>query len=144
MRSRSSNRREYEELLRGSGLRCTGPRVAVLRRLAELDRPASHGEVADALERSGLDRATVYRNLMDLAQAGLVERADMGDHIWRFALLKKGEDDHARRHPHLLCTECSTVVCLPDVKVKITAARAHQRVKQMEVQLKGLCDRCGA
>jgi Fur family transcriptional regulator, ferric uptake regulator len=133
---------ELLERLRGSGLRRTGPRMAALERLAELETPISHGELADSLQHLGFDRATVYRNLMDLAHAGLVVRSDMGDHVWRFALVRDGEPGHARQHPHLLCSDCGTVVCLPDVKVKITPARRHKRVVDMEVQLKGRCERC--
>jgi Fur family ferric uptake transcriptional regulator len=128
--------------LRQAGLRRTGPRVAVLERLAHAAAPISHGELAEALEPLGFDRATVYRNLTDLAEAGLVVRSDMGDHVWRFALVRAGEVDHARKHPHLLCSDCGTVVCLPDVKVKVTPARGYKRVADMEVQLKGRCDRC--
>jgi len=133
---------ELLERLRRRGLRRTGPRMAALERLAELDAPVSHAELADSLQHLGFDRATVYRNLMDLAQAGLVTRIDMGDHVWRFSLLRDGEPDHGRQHPHLLCSDCGTVVCLPDVKVKITPARGKKRVADMEVQLKGPCARC--
>jgi Fur family ferric uptake transcriptional regulator len=128
--------------LRAAGLRRTGPRVAVLERLTRAEAPVSHGELADDLEQLGFDRATVFRNLTDLTNAGLVVRTDMGDHVWRFSLMQEGEVDHARKHPHLLCVDCGTVVCLPDVKVKITAAPGKKRVSDMEVQLKGLCDSC--
>jgi Fur family ferric uptake transcriptional regulator len=116
--------------------------MAVIDRLARSEAPISHGELADALEDLGFDRATVYRNLMDLAHAGLVSRSDRGDHVWRFALVRDGEIDHARQHPHLVCSDCGNVVCLPDVKVKVTPGKGHKRVADMEVQLKGLCDRC--
>jgi Fur family ferric uptake transcriptional regulator len=130
------------ERLRDTGLRRTAPRVAVLEQLARADAPLSHAEMADALEPLGFDRATVFRNLTDLASAGLVTRRDLGDHVWRFALSRDGEPEHGRQHPHLLCSDCGTVVCLPDVAVKITPARGRKRVADMEVQLKGLCDRC--
>jgi Fur family transcriptional regulator, ferric uptake regulator len=130
------------EKLRAAGLRRTGPRVAVLERLTRADAPVSHGELADDLEHLGFDRATVYRNLIDLTNAGLVARTDMGDHVWRFSLVKQGDVDHGRRHPHLLCTDCGTIVCLPDVKVKIATAPGKRRIADMEVQLKGLCESC--
>jgi Fur family transcriptional regulator, ferric uptake regulator len=140
--------RDHAELvlqLRGAGLRRTAPRVAVLERLAQAAAPRSHGQLADELDGLGFDRATVYRNLMDLTQAGLVRRADLGDHVWRFSLVRAGETEHARKHPHLLCTDCGTVQCLPDVKVKITPARSSRvqlHAAALEVQLKGLCERC--
>jgi Fur family ferric uptake transcriptional regulator len=130
------------EKLRAAGLRRTGSRMAVLERLMRAEAPVSHGEVADDLGHLGFDRATVYRNLTDLTDAGLLARADMGDHVWRFSLTQDHQVEHGRQHPHLLCTDCGTIVCLPDVKVKIAAAAGKQRFAVTEVQLKGLCERC--
>ncbi len=129
-------------LLRDAGLRATGARVAVFEHLRKAKRPESHGEVADAVTACGFDRATVYRNLTDLVEAGFVERTDMGDHVWRFAL-KTGDGSHGV-HPHFTCTDCGTVECLPEVDVKVTQrGRAPRSVaKAVEVQLKGRCDDC--
>lgn len=125
--------------LRAAGLRRTGARVAVLERLARADAPLSHGEVADALRPHDCDRATVYRNLMDLVEAGIVARTDMGDHVWRFSLVGEDGTVHGKQHPHLVCNDCGNVVCLPDVKVKIAAKRP---MNDLEVQLRGLCESC--
>jgi Fur family ferric uptake transcriptional regulator len=135
----------YSELLRAAGLRRTGPRVAVLERLALTETPVSHGELFDGLSGTGYDRATIYRNLIDLTEAGLVARSDLGDHVWRFEL--KGEDggEHAKKHPHLVCTDCGEVSCLPDVQVQIRGGRGSKRSfkpSELEIQLKGKCQRC--
>jgi Fur family ferric uptake transcriptional regulator len=106
--------------------------------------PVSHGEVADDLAASGYDRATVYRNLMDLVEAGLVTRSDLGDHVWRFELLRGGGRMHAE-HPHFLCTDCGDVACLPGNAVRFVASRGVPRAvgrNDVEVHVKGLCDAC--
>lgn len=75
--------------LRAAGLRATQARVVVLaalHRLSPGDEAVSHPELAAALAPEGWDRATVYRNLIDLVEAGIASRHDMGDHTWRFAL----------------------------------------------------------
>ncbi len=128
------------ETLQSVGLRRTKPRLAVLRRLGELQLPVSHGELADGLGR--LARSTVYRTLTDFTEAGLVARSDLGDHVWRFALVRAGQVEHGQSHPHLVCTECNQVSCLPGVKVQLTLPRAHKRLGTAEVQLKGLCADC--
>ena len=130
--------------LRAAGLRRTGPRVAVLARLSGAEGPMTHGALADELAHLGFDRATIYRNLIDLTEAGLVSRSDLGDHVWRFEL-KGAAARHARVHPHLVCSDCGTVSCLTDVEVKITAMRGaplRLRAQELEVQLRGLCERC--
>src|SRR4051812_24845920 len=86
--SRGRRATDHPSTLRGAGLRRTGPRVAVLERLEAATAPLSHGEVAAMLTPAGFDRATVYRNLIDLVKKGLVRRADLGDHVWRFELVR--------------------------------------------------------
>ena len=131
-----------KSLRRGAGLRATGARLAVFDHLKKAKTPLSHGEVADAVAERGYDRATIYRNLVDLVEVGFVARTDMGDHVWRFAL-KDGRGAHGV-HPHFTCTDCGTVECLPEVDVKVTSrGKAPKSVsKAVEVQLKGVCDDC--
>lgn len=154
--------------IRGAGLRCTAARVAVLQYLISATGPLTHAEVSEAVGPSkGFDRATIYRNLTELTEAGLVSRVELGDHVWRFELKRaghshtKGED-----HPHFLCTSCGEVSCLDDVDVAITlkpgrgkpaggapagrgktakhAAERPQAIRSVqEVLLKGKCGKCG-
>lgn len=130
--------------LRGAGLRVTAPRVAVLDALAQLARPATHGEVVERLADGGWDRATIYRNLTDLADAGLLVRTDLGDHLWRFALADDGP--HVGHHPHFVCSACGEVACLPPVVLPVAGPGVPRAVRSghVEVQIRGLCDRCGS
>src|ERR1700753_1855449 len=91
---------ELRSAVRGKGLRATPSRLAVLDLVRSSDPPMSHGDVADRLASQTWDRATIYRNLTDLAEAGLVRRTDVGDHVWRFEALK-GEAE-AAAHPHFV------------------------------------------
>jgi Fur family transcriptional regulator, ferric uptake regulator len=138
----AESRDDVKTLLRAAGLRATGARLAVFELLRKAKTPMSHGEVADAVAERGFDRATIYRNLTDLSEAGFAARTDLGDHVWRFTL-KGGRGAHGV-HPHFTCTDCGTVECLPEVDVKVTPrGRAPKAVaKAVEVQLKGRCDDC--
>lgn len=135
---------DLQAILRSSGLRSTSPRVAVLRFLTELGTPVSHAELFEALASEGFDRATLYRNLVDLAESGLVVRTDLGDHVWRYELKRAGS--HVAEHPHFVCTDCGVVSCLPGVAVRITASdQAPKAVtsQRVAVQLTGRCNSCG-
>lgn len=138
---------ELKSTIRKSGLRSTAPRIAVLRRLSVASTPISHGELVDALSSDGMDRTTIYRNLVDLTEVGLVSRTDLGDHVWRFELKRsKGNGDDAR-HPHFTCTDCGAVSCLPEVTLKVKQGRGVPRAlskQQVEIQLRGKCDSCAA
>jgi len=82
---------ELRSAVRAKGLRATPSRLAVLQLLRASETPMSHGDVADRLATEAWDRATIYRNLTDLAETGLVRRTDVGDHVWRFEAVS---DDH--------------------------------------------------
>lgn len=135
---------QLRQTLRGAGLRVTAPRIAVLRELVEARAALSHADVAVRLAAE-FDRATVYRNLMDLTHADLVRRTDLGDHVWRFEWIGQGRHENAA-HPHFICGSCGTVTCLPEdavsVKTPPGAPRALRKKKGIAVQLRGLCDAC--
>ena len=128
--------------IRAAGLRCTTARLAVLDRLARASRPLTHAEVADQLASSGFDRATIYRNLVELAEAGLAERVELGDRVWRFELKRAGHA-HSNEHPHFVCVDCGEVFCLATESVKITSRPGKSfRPQITEVLLKGHCGQC--
>jgi Fur family ferric uptake transcriptional regulator len=136
------------EELRAVGLRATNARLLVLDAMHAVRGPVSHGELATTLADRGLDRVTVYRNLVDLTDAGLLRRTDLGDHTWRFELAATDAHDHATAsdaHPHFLCDACGDVTCLPDEAVQIVAGPGTPQAiarRRFEIQIKGRCDRC--
>lgn len=141
----SATRESIRAMLRDTGLRTTTSRVAVLRRLLEASGPLSHAEMVELLQNEDFDPATVYRNLKDLSDAGLVARRDLGDHTWRFELVRAGSETHGRAHPHFLCEDCGTVACLDSSRVAIAAGPGAPRAigkGGVEIQVKGRCDRC--
>lgn len=116
----------------------------MLRRLTAATTPLSHAEVAEALAGDGFDRVTVYRNLVELAEAGLAVRVDLGDHVWRFELRREGAQ-HQQDHPHFVCVDCGGVACLAGVTVSVHPARGAKRAafgQVTEVVLRGHCVRC--
>ena len=132
---------ELRAAVRARGLRATPSRLAVLELLRASNAPLSHAGVADRLASQAWDRATIYRNLTDLTEAGLLRRTDVGDHIWRFEAVT-GERDAA--HPYFVCTECGTVESLPDLKLAVRRAKVPRalRQRQVEVRVRGICDAC--
>lgn len=134
----SSSTSDLKEELRAAGLRATGSRVGVLRCVREAARPVALADVVERMGAEAPDRATVYRNLVDLAEAGLLRRAHLGD-AWRF----EGGDES--EHAHFICTKCGTVECAPDVSLNVAAhGKAPDSVKDgdFRVQLHGVCDDC--
>lgn len=135
---------ELRARIREAGLRVTGSRFATLRCLHEAARPMSHAEVVEQLAPDGWDRASIYRVLVDLADAGLLRRMDLGDHIWRFELIdacRPIADDHA----HFLCESCGDITCLPELALSFGGGKAlppELRGAELRVKLTGRCGAC--
>lgn len=120
-----------KQAIRGLGLRCTAARLAVLQHLMAATGPETHAEVSQALASTGYDRATIYRNLTELTDVGLVSRIELGDHVWRFEVRRVGRDGkRALDHPHFVCTSCGEVSCLDDVNVAITPKVSERHADQ--------------
>jgi Fur family transcriptional regulator, ferric uptake regulator len=135
---------EVRQIIRDKGLRSTPARLAILRRLFGVGQPMTHAQVADALAPHGFDRATIYRNLVELADVGLLHRLELGDHVWRFEL-RQPSDQGNGDHTHFLCVDCGDVSCVPDLSLQAAVSLVGQRAQPgrvTEVLLKGHCKRC--
>jgi Fur family ferric uptake transcriptional regulator len=144
--SEASRVPEIQALLRAAGLRSTTPRIAVIEYFHAHAGANSHAELFEALGSKGFDRATIYRILMDLSDAKILSRTDLGDHLWRFELkMGVGGVEHTEDHPHFVCIDCGEVSCLPGFSLKLEGqAKAPKSVakNKVAVQLKGRCDNC--
>lgn len=144
-------------VVRDAGLRCTAARLAVLQHLSESRGPRTHAEVAASLAHRGFDRTTIYRNLTELTEARLVDRMELGDHVWRFEVRRPAAgQDRKAEHPHFVCKTCGEVSCLEGVEIVVTPTsgrtlRASARPGSpagrpigsvTEVLLKGHCTQC--
>lgn len=135
--------------LRSANLRCTPTRIAVLRLLSGTENPLTHKEVEKRLAPKGLDKTTLYRCLVDLSDAGLVNRIELGDHLWRFTI-HGCEDQKTFSHPHFLCIECGKVECLPHVEISLSTngegnAKSGEDITLdhiSDILIKGSCSDC--
>lgn len=134
----SKNDERFRSLLSARGIRVTEQRVAVLRALSARQTPVTFPALVEHLSPKGLDRATVYRNLTGMAEAGILIRTQLADGVARYELPLWGGSLHAE-HLHLVCIDCGGVSCLPSTAVSLHG-EAKRRVT--EVQLRGHCASC--
>ncbi len=143
MNDRKANNLDTIKLaIRDVGLRATPARIATLKLLIEASSPLTHAEVVNELQGSGVDKATVFRNLNDMVGAGLLRRTELGDHVWRFELIS--EDDHdGSAHPHFVCVDCGVVSCMGNVKLTAGSLRLSKEFGEVtEILLRGHCNDC--
>lgn len=126
--------------IRQAGLRATPARVATLDLLRKSSSPLTHAEVAEHLAQTSVDKATAFRALNDMTEAGLLRRTELGDRVWRFELL--GEGEHSA-HPHFVCVDCGQVSCLGNIKLTKKSLSASEQIGRVtEILLRGQCSNC--
>lgn len=129
-----------KHMIRKAGLRATPGRIATLQFMRESSSPQTHAAVAEHLGPFGADKATVFRNLSDMTEAGLLRRTELGDHVWRFEAIT---GDAAHGHPHFLCVDCGAVSCLEDIQLTPTSEQVSSKVGEVtEILLRGHCNEC--
>jgi len=129
--------------IREVGLRATPARIAILQMLSNSTSPQPHSVVAEKLSPLGIDSATVFRNLNSMTRVGLLRRAELGDHVWRFEAIRESQQEHDSAHPHFLCVDCGEVTCLNDVQLTASSQRVTERVGEVtEILVRGHCNQC--
>jgi Fe2+ or Zn2+ uptake regulation protein len=131
--------------LRPLGQRYTPNRRALVDVLDAAARPLA---VHDILAiRSDVPQSSAYRNLMVLAQAGIVRRVSGSDEFARFELA----EDLMGHHHHLVCSNCGALQDFdapPQVEravartVEQVAAATGFAVRDHHLELTGLCRSC--
>jgi Fe2+ or Zn2+ uptake regulation protein len=126
-------------LLDAGGVKFTTQRYCVMAFLMETAGHPTATEIFDGVNR--LDprssRATVYRNLRDLVDAGLVREVAVEGRSARF-------DVRGMRHHHFICDRCGEVEDMAWFPVPPPPAAfvGERMVRECEVILRGLCGGC--
>ena len=136
---------DYIERLRPAGGKRSGKRDLVVRVFLRQEGHLSADDLVDLMreEDERISRATVYRTLQWMVDAGIARKVDFGDGRFRF--------EHSYRHPrhfHLICKGCnrSSEFLSSDVEAllaEIAEARGFQ-ARQSVVQIYGTCEDCRA
>jgi Fe2+ or Zn2+ uptake regulation protein len=132
---------ELSEFLRGSDLRVTRPRVAVLAAVYEFPH-ASTDAVLEAV-RTGLPEVShqaVYDSLHTLTAAGLIRRIQPAGSVARY------ESRTGDNHHHLICRSCGSIAdvdCTVGETPCLTATHDHgYAIDEAEVIYWGTCPDC--
>jgi len=125
--------------LAGSGLRSTPQRYAVMAFLMKQAGHPTAAEIYEAVNRVDprSSRATIYNNLRDLVQAGLVREVAMEGRAARF-------DAKGRPHHHFICDRCGKIedVDWYDVPRPAAASLGKRVLRESELIFRGLCAKC--
>src|SRR5689334_16946262 len=134
---------EFVERLRPAGGRRSGKRDFIVNVFLRQEGHISADALVDLIrgQDARISRATIYRTLQWMVEAGIARRVDFGEGRFRF--------EHSYRHPrhfHLICKTCSQSFefLSSDIEALIegvAAARGFE-ARQGVLQIYGTCEQC--
>jgi Fur family ferric uptake transcriptional regulator len=129
--------------LRPTGTKRSGKRDLIVNVFLRQEGHLSADDLVEVIKREDqrISRATVYRTLQWMVDAGIARKVDFGEGRFRF--------EHSYRHPrhfHLICKTCnrSFEFLSSDIEAlveEVAAARGFT-ARQSVVQIYGTCDAC--
>lgn len=133
-----------ERHMRAKGYRWTVQRQLIARVALTNHSHFSADELLDLCrkEDAAVSRATVYRTLTMMEEAGFVEGLDTGDGGRKFEHVLGHE-----HHDHMVCTRCGRILEFVDEELEQRqelAARRHGfTITNHSLKLFGICKECG-
>ena len=131
------------ERVRPAGGKRSSKRDFIVNAFLRQEGHLSADDLVDLIRKEdrGISRATVYRTLQWMMDAGIARKVDFGEGRFRF--------EHSYRHPrhfHLICKTCnqSFEFLSSDIEALIeeVAAARNFAGKQSVVQIYGTCEEC--
>ncbi len=132
-----------EAALRRRGFRWTNQRAAIVRTALQSHEHFTAEELLALCRRIDpkVSRATVYRTLAVLEEAGFVEGLDTGDGGRRFEHVL-GHD----HHDHMVCLGCGSIFEFRDDELErrqeVAAKRIGFRIERHSLRIHGRCRDC--
>ena len=136
---------EFVEKLRPAGGRRSNKRDFIVNTFLRQEGHISADELVDTIrgQDSRISRATIYRTLQWMVDAGIARRVDFGEGRFRF--------EHSYRHPrhfHLICKSCnqSFEFLSSDIEALIEEVASARKfdARQSVLQIYGTCESCRA
>jgi len=132
---------QFSELLRAHTLKVTPQRTAIL----DIIEKAGHIDI-DHLYKTihvafpSISLATVYKNVSQMHEKGILEAIKVPKHKLRYEIAKAP-------HIHLACDRCGSVIDMKQCIDKLIDAAEREsgyRLEQSTVVLTGICPECQA
>lgn len=129
-----------EAIIKSYQKRTTPKRVALLEFLMDNSKAYTLSEIENLLPVS-MDRVTVYRILQVFEEIGLVMKMVDSKGICMYML---NLEDHRtlHLHPHLHCTKCDKVLCLPCLPKEYLEGLEKYEIAEMYFLMEGICPDC--
>ncbi|GHV13775.1 transcriptional repressor [Fibrobacterales bacterium] len=136
--------KKYGEFLKSRGLLNTNQRGVILREALSTYGHFSAEDLTLQMLKKGLkaSRATVYRTLSSMQEAGILDEVDLGHgHIHYESPKTK------IHHEHITCEKCGSVCEIQIQNLESVVSDAAKKAKftsvKYVIRISGVCEKCG-
>jgi len=138
----SSIQEKLDEYIRKKGLRKTPQRDTIVETIFSKDEHFTAEELWDRIRATNLkaSRATVYRTISLLVDAGLLHEIDLGDDLKTY----DPNFNDKPSHNHLICVDCGKVLEFEDSHVELLndclTRRMGYRPVSQSIRIEAACE----
>ena len=122
-------------------MRITNQREIILDELRRLKTHPTADELYELVKKRlpRISLATVYRNLEQMAEAGIINKIEHGTKQKRF-------DGNTTPHSHVFCIKCGRIADIDlDLQPELTGLKCHEegwKIFADRIEINGLCPVC--
>ena len=133
-----------EKLLESKGVRITAMRLLISKFLAGKKVAVTLSDIENAFAKA--DRTTLYRTLKTFEEKEIVHQIDDGTGITKYAMCEEGCNCEMEQdlHLHFHCNNCGETVCLTEHKIPQIKVPDGFVSENVNLVVKGICDKCSA
>ena len=130
-----------KKLLKSGNIKITSQRISILNEIIKLEKPFNANDLYVILKNK-IDLATIYRVFGIFKESGIIrEVAHKGD-----VLYYELSCIHHPVHPHFICDNCRSIICLKELQSKDSTALSRYTkeltVRDISINFNGLCKKC--
>ena len=139
----SSVKARLQQFVQSKGLRNTPQRDAIVEAIFSSDEHFNADELWERIRKtqSSASRATVYRTITLLVEAGLLHEIDLGDNQNTY----DPNFVESPAHNHLVCIDCGKVVEFEDENIRLmndcAATRLGFRPQKQSLKIEACCEK---
>lgn len=133
---------DLELILEKNNVKPTAMRLLVLQFLINQKVAVSLTNIEEYFDNS--DRTTLYRTLKTFVESGITHQIEDGTGTTKYAICEEhcNCEIDVDLHLHFHCSSCNETVCLTDHKIPHINLPEGYKAENVNLVVKGICEKC--
>ena len=132
---------EIIALLKSKNKRVTAAKIDILAHFHQSNKSYSLSELQAKIP-DRYNRSTLFRNLQDLSEDGILEKFINTNGVDTFLINNELNKSTQNSHSHFKCTDCNAIENLPLLSDNIITSLGNKKINSFNLIIEGVCDDC--